>query len=110
LVRLGDHLYLDILPVEAPVENDFYRSLMIRAHLFAKITIDGDELSVALMDPDLLKKRLGDKEVTLPHHMLDDGELLLTASTGELQDFMLKHGDGRLFGDPERFLRQRNTD
>ena len=107
LVRLGDQLYLDILPVEAPVENDFYRSLLIRAHAFAKIRIDKETLSVALMDPDWLKKQGS----ALAQQGLADGGVLLTASTQELQEFILKHGsDPALFGEPETFRRRHGGD
>ena len=108
LVKLNDQLFLDILPVEPPVENDFYRSLTIRAHLFAKIDIAEDEFLVSLMDPDWVRQQLENDAVTLSHQKLANGEVLLTASTGELQAFMVMHGSDRgAFGDPAKFRREK---
>ena len=110
LASLGGHLYLDILPVEAPVENDFYRSLLIRTHTFAKITIGKDALSVALMDPDSLKQRAEDGGPTLAQETLPDGGVLLTAKTEDLQKYVLKHADDNaLFGESTIFRRVRNN-
>ena len=108
LLRLNGQLYMDILPAEAPVDNDLYRSVLIRAHTFAKISLEDDVLSMALMDPESLKRLTEGKSSILPQAKLEDGGVLITASTKELQEFVSEHSDdGTLFGEMERFQRAR---
>jgi hypothetical protein len=109
LVSLGGNLYLDILPTEVPVENDFYKSLLIRAHTFAKVTVGEKAISVALMDPEGLKQQSGDEGQKLAQEKLPDGGVLLTAKTEDLQQYVLKHADDNsLFGESTVFRRVRS--
>jgi len=60
------------------------------------------------MDPESLKRLTEGKSSILPQAKLEDGGVLITASTKELQEFVSKHSDdGTLFGEMERFQRAR---
>jgi hypothetical protein len=90
MVKLGQHFFLDLYPEEPVVDNGFYKLHLVRAHTFAKITLDGDALSVSIMDPEWLEKSLDDGDLTLRHEKEKGGGILLTAPTAELQQFVLK--------------------
>ena len=59
-----------------------------------------------MLDHDWLEKALTEP-TALAHQKLEGGELLLTASTAELQEFILKScADPAAFGDSTVFTRQ----
>ena len=63
-------------------------------HTFLRLEIAGDTLRMAAMDPDWLKGLLKRDPSMLRHELLDgDGDLLITASTPELQAFVVAHRD-----------------
>ena len=106
LLKIGERLYLDIRPVEGTGDTDLYNALSIRSHTFLSVVVERATLSVALMDQDWLKDHLGSGGLVLDHHRLDDGNVLLTASTQDLQEFILRHGNDKgLFGEPAEFIR-----
>ncbi len=106
LVKLGKFLFLDIYPQEPDIENGFYKGHLIRAHTFANMELDGTTLRIAMLDPDRLKDSMGRGEVKIPHERLG-GEIVLTASTVELQSFVRKCAEeGKIFGDPTELQRR----
>jgi hypothetical protein len=93
LVRLGSYHYLDLFPKET---DDGFQ---IPAHLFVKVSVEGDTLRCAILDPDWLRAALADGRVTLPHVAPGSGGgLILTADTKQLQEFVSRH-----VGDPQAF-------
>jgi hypothetical protein len=98
LVRLGDQYFLDLTEKDTP-------SLAIPGHLFAKISVSGDELLVQMMDSKWLEQKA--RESGFPHLEVDK-QVILTAPTPELQKFVLLHaGDAEAFEDAERLHRIR---
>ena len=92
--------------------NDLYRALFIPSHLFLRLEIEGDKLRLAILDGDWLKKELRGGRVALAHERIGDErsgrEILLTASTRELQRFMLAQGgNAKAFPEPGDLMRQR---
>lgn len=107
LVRLGKFEFLDIYPQEPEIKNDFYKLHLIPAHTFWRIWTDGDVLLIARLDPDWLKDMIARKKVKIAHERLDD-RIVLTASTKELQKFILKYAeDINAFPDPAELHRQK---
>jgi len=90
LVRLGDGLFLDLFPETPEYVSEYYESHVIPAHSFGRLALEGHVLRLALLDADWLKERLRDGEIRLPHEQRGD-DLILTASTEELQAFVLAH-------------------
>ena len=88
LLRLGKTQFLDLFPEKMETGNDFSRAHFIPTHTFYRATIEGSFLRLWTLDPDKLKKKLDAGTLKLAHETSDDG-LLLTASTEELQRFML---------------------
>lgn len=97
LVRLGPYLFLDTYPTDAELKNSVLAFHLMPSHLFTRIWIEKDTLRYAALDYDWMKKQLEEKKITLPNE-IEDGSVILTASTKELQAFILKYA-----GDPEAF-------
>ena len=115
LVKLKDHLFLDVFPsempwdMEEPNETDWPYNLlfMIPAHTVIKVDAVGDELKLRLMLETQLEKLLEEDQDAIAHIEIDDRPVL-TASTKELQAFVLKYADtDKLFTD-EIVLKRRD--
>ena len=107
LVKLKENLFLDIFPSEAPWEMDDpnesqwpYNSLfMIPAHTFVKVDSLSPKIKMRLMLDNQLEKLLDENPDAIAHVMVEDRPVL-TASTKELQAFVLKYADtDKLFTD-----------
>lgn len=97
LVRLGPYLFLDTYPKDAELKNSVLAFHLMPAHLFTRIWIEKDTIRYAALDYEWMKKQLEEKKVTLSHE-IEDGSVILTGSTKELQAFLQKYAD-----DPEAF-------
>ncbi len=107
LVALGDHFFLDLYPAEPGIRNDFYKGHLIRAHTFGRITRNGDQMQVAMLNPDWLEPLITQKKISLEHARIEDG-ILLTAPTAALQELIRKHvADPKAFTDPVELIRQK---
>ncbi|MGB8227006.1 MAG: hypothetical protein WCE45_09135 [Sedimentisphaerales bacterium] len=98
LGKLGNTMYLDIYPSEPNmIENDFYKSHLLSTHSFMKIELSKDSLKLCSMNPDGTDKLLKSKPNAVKHERLgdDNSGIVLTASTKELQKFILKYGNDK---------------
>ena len=99
LVKLKDRLFMDIYPSQFPsaridpnedlVFNAFF---LIPGHSFAIIDSIEPQLKIRWTNQDELEKLLKEKPKAVKHEIIEDG-LILTASTEELQKFVLKYAD-----------------
>lgn len=92
LIRLGDNLFLDIYPRIPPDLNQFYMVHFAPTHSFMRIDIAGDTLKIGLFDYDWLNKNLESGKIKIDH-IYREGQIVLTASTEELQKFAAKYAD-----------------
>lgn len=110
LLRLGDHLYLDFLPLDEAMEklerNDLYKFHWLPTHTFARVYEVEPELKMAFMNPDWLSERLSEDPGALAHARRGDKEVVLTASTKALQAFVRKHA-ADAFGEASNLRRIR---
>ena len=99
-------LFLDLYPKEPKLEaNDFYKYHLLPVHTFLKIEQPGTSLKIRAMNPEKLQEMLKDKPDLIKHEVVED-RIVLTASTKQLQKFMLEHAnDEGLFGDPTEMER-----
>ena len=97
LVRLGDFLVLDIFPTKPKIKNTFYLMHMVPVHTFLKISIQEDILNFEMLNCEWFEKMIDQKKIDMNYTRRDD-TIILTASTKELQEFVLKYGK-----DPEAF-------
>lgn len=108
LFKLKEDYFLDLLPTEcnyASNQADLVSACMFPGHLLARVSQIEPELKIALFDFDWLEKFLEQEPGALAHYK-GNGPLLLTASTAELQQFVLKHPE--VFGKPSEMTRKPN--
>ncbi len=107
LVKLENSLFLDVFPDEFPCDPDdpnkvkwAYNSLfLIPAHAFIKINSIEPQLKMRLTDDDKMPELLEEDPNAVKHTSIED-RFILTASTKELQAFVLKYADdNRVFTD-----------
>ena len=100
LVKLEGRLFLDAYPSEVPWEPEDpekvrwpYNSLfLIPTHTFAKIESIGPQLKMRITNEDDVKKLLKEHPDSVKHTAIED-RVVLTASTKDLQAFVLKYAD-----------------
>jgi len=97
LVKLGGATFLDLYPVHpdlpSPTDSDFYKLHLLRMHTFMAVERIGDALRYRLMDAEWLQGYLERHPHALRHEKLQDSRpnIVLTASTKELQAFLARH-------------------
>src|SRR3972149_838104 len=92
LLKLGDFLFLDVFPEEPEMKNGLYKGLLIPAHGFSRIWMEGDLVRLAYLDPDWLKQMIDKKKVKIDHDFIDQS-IILTAQTEDLQKFAVKYAE-----------------
>jgi hypothetical protein len=92
LLQLGDYKFLDIYPEEPEGVNGFYKSHVIPAHSFVRVRIEGNVLLTAGLDIEWLGEQLDQGLLDISHEQRND-EIVLTASTEELQRWVLENID-----------------
>jgi hypothetical protein len=83
----GKSLFPDSYPGQ---DNPDYG--MIHAHLISKIPLDGDSLHIASLEGGWLKHMIVSKKLAVPH-VVRHGDILLTASTEELPELVLRYAE-----------------
>ncbi len=92
LLELDGKTYLDLYPAENKTMenlNDTYKMHLIAAHTFLKVNIAGSNLKLNWFMNELLK----DDPNQLRHEKVNKDQIVLTASTEELQRFVIEHAD-----------------
>lgn len=109
LFKLKQELFLDLIPSDCGFSKDqadLVGCAMFPGHLLVRVAQLGLELKLAMTDFDWLSKYLEANPKALAHHT-EEERVLLTASTRDLQRFVLKHlGKGELFGEPSVMVRK----
>lgn len=90
IVRIGDARFLDVAPRKS-------HELAIDGHLFAKLLLDGDKLSVQTLDWDWLKDKAA--QAGLAYVEIAGKQRLLIAPTPDLQKFLALYAN-----EPKAFL------
>lgn len=90
LLKLGKYMFLDLYPEEPEGGMEFYNMHLIPTHSFLRISLEGHVLRMGFFDLDWLKKNLEQGNIEITHERRDD-VIVLTASTKELQEFVLEH-------------------
>jgi len=109
LGRLGESLFLDISLIsftEAGVTDSLPLIHLIPAHTIWRIWIEGDVLRLAILDVRVLKNASTDETARIAREDLDE-QIVITAPTQELQEFVLRHAeDAKAFPNPIELHRQ----
>jgi hypothetical protein len=103
LFRLNNQLYLDFYPSGKIGSNDIVEENIVLIHSLAKITYSKDVIKIQWFNEVWLEKLLDQNKIRIRHEKIYENDLdinsyLLTASTEELQKFIIKYGN-----DPQAF-------
>jgi len=118
LVELENELFLDICPNKLPCEQQDLEKMawpynvffLLPLHTFIKVDTIEPQLRMQLTDDDEMKKLLVEEPNAVKHE-LDGDTIILTASTKELQAFVLKYADdSRVFGEKSVLTRKKIKD
>jgi hypothetical protein len=112
LFKLKDHYFLDLIPTGcdyATNQADLVNASMFAGHLLAHVSQMEPSLSIAFFNFEWLQKQLTNNPSLLEHRREGDS-FVLTASTRDLQRFVLKHlGPDELFDKPGELVRRTNS-
>jgi hypothetical protein len=94
LVSLDDHLFMDFFPGDNDqIEMCGFLSVhYFPVHTFAKVIIDKEKIEIHCLDPGFIDDLLEQNKIRISHEKSDDN-IILTASTEELQKFVKKYAD-----------------
>lgn len=103
-------MFLDLFPNDPGLkQNDFYQFHFLSVHTFAHVKQIKPTLQMSFPNPGWLKKLVAENPEAIRHEKID-GEVVLTASTKELQAFWIKHLETKgAFGEPSNMNRKRTT-
>jgi hypothetical protein len=111
LVKLNDRRFLDLYVSklsDPEIElNEWASASLVPAHLILQVYGIGKTLKIAAMNPDWIKEHLEQHPDALEHRMIEKDRVLITASTKDLQKYILLHAEGEgLFGEPAELKRK----
>ncbi len=97
-IELNDIIFADFYPLYHDSDLDL-GSDYLRMHTFAKVILTDTKLSFYYPDAEELEKLFRQGKVRLKHELYEEADnILITASTKDLQRFLKKYGrDDRLF-------------
>lgn len=91
LLRLDGKLFLDLYPEDAPGElNEYYRAHLVKTHTFLHVEALEPRLRLRGMNHGWLRQLLEKSPGAIAHERRGN-RIVLTAPTGELQAFVLRH-------------------
>lgn len=97
LARIGKHLYFDYYPVDQKAEeimDDFFQVHYVKMHTSYRVEIKNDgSFELSQLDGSFVKNLIDEKKIRISHETDADGNMVITASTKELQQYLLKYGD-----------------
>ncbi len=113
--EIGGNLFLDLQLFDFDLGNEnFVQAHLFKVHTFSRLTLDQDELSIELFEDSWINDLIVENRVRIKHEkvvdaLADQDEILITASTKELQSFIKKYGDDEdAFDDPIELTRASN--
>ena len=97
LARIGKHLYFDYYPVEKKENktfDEFFTSHFVKMHTSYRVEISKDGgFELSQLDESYVTKLINEKKIRINHEKDANGNIVITASTDELQQYIIKYGD-----------------
>lgn len=103
LLRLKGRLFLDLETAEEPEDE----LLLLPVHMFARIRMEGSNLTVQMMETDAVETMAKEGKLAMGHKLSPGpaASVLLTGTTEELQKFVLQNAD-KVFGEEAVFQKK----
>ena len=97
LARIGKHLYFDYFPADKKGDrklDEFFGVHFVRMHTSYRVEILKDgSFELSQLDGSYVKSLINEKKIRIRHEIDADDNTVITASTKELQQYLLKYGD-----------------
>lgn len=97
LARIGKHLYFDYYPADKKEDekiDEFFGAHLVKMHTSYRVEIlDDGNFILSQLDESYVTKLIGEKKIRISHETDPDDNTVITASTQELQQYLLKYGD-----------------
>ena len=97
LARIGKHLYFDYFPTDKKEDrkiDEFFGVHFVRMHTSYRVEILKDgSFELSQLDGSYVKSLIDEKKIRISHETDADDNTVITASTKELQQYLLKYGD-----------------
>lgn len=97
LARIGKHLYFDYYPAEKKEDrklDEFFGIHFVRMHTSYRVEIlKNGSFELSQLDGSYVKSLIDEKKIRISHETDADDNTVITASTKELQQYLLKYGD-----------------
>lgn len=97
LARIGNHLYFDFYPLLSEVQQDFdefFMAHLIRRHSVYRVNLKNkDSFELTMLDAEFLENLIKQNKFRIKHETDSEGSIIITASTEELQQYIIKYGD-----------------
>jgi hypothetical protein len=109
LFKLSGTMFIDLFPTDASLDqvNDFYKGHLVPVHTFARVTQIEPTLQMAFLNPKWMEELAAKDARVIEHKKIDEDRILLTATTKDLQKFVLAHANDKdAFGEePSNLIR-----
>jgi hypothetical protein len=103
LTKIGGNYYLDNYPLEdtpsATAFEKFFFGQFVKMHSISRVDfINSTSVKIRSVEQDYLEKLIQTKQVRIPYTVVatpenDDKKIVITASTEDLQKFIVKYGN-----------------
>lgn len=97
LARIGKHLYFDYFPADKKEDqkiDEFFAAHFVKMHTSYRVEISNDgSFEISQLDEGYVTKLIDEKKIRISHETDADDNTVITASTQELQQYLLKYGD-----------------
>lgn len=97
MIELGGFRFLDFYPADndhVDIPDNLIMNLL-PVHTFARFQYDKKNFEVGYFDPEWLQKLFEQNRIRIRHEVVEDGNIVLTAPTEELQKFVAKYADDK---------------
>ena len=96
IAKIGKNYFLDFYPAELPSQkkiNIYYKNHQIKKHNSYRIDFtDKDHFEMKRFDKSFLDKLISNNKINIRHEVVE-GSNVITASTDELQKFIIQYSD-----------------
>jgi hypothetical protein len=96
LVRIGKHLYFDYFPADKrdKTGDEYFALHFVKMHTSYRVDISKDgSFELSQLDESYVTKLINEKKIRISHEKEANGNIVITASTDELQQYIIKYGD-----------------
>src|SRR5687767_4900171 len=97
LARIGKHLYFDYYPAEKKDNesgDEFFMWHFVKMHTSFRVDISTTgNFELSQLDDSYVIRLIEEKKIRISHEKRADDDMVITASTDELQQYIIKYGD-----------------